>query len=372
MQLERPVKQLLKILTIVGVMAFIWLIKVTFFNIINAAISHAQSRPDSLSGWLRLIVSIASLLGFKLVCCVVAVVLVTILASQLLEEIDKLSLFDGHRYRIAYRPSAIHIITLLCATLLASVYLISYFYGPATAFVFMNTLVFNPACLYSRPWTLITSAFSHGGIGHCMSNMIALHQLEYLEQHLGSSRFFIAFIVIAGATNFVRYTLHALSLFTAGAFYLGASCSIMGLIVLQSLLLSQRSANNSSGGIGPSLHSRSYQAFAKTLILDFMLLCYRHLFDPKSRVSHFGHIISGAIAIAWVYAEKYLSFFPKILVEPHDRYTSTPASSIPAPVRSTRKRSTAPTKYHDRSLFGFRLHTGMLNLMNFTTSSTNA
>lgn len=63
-------------------------------------------------------------------------------------------------------------------------------------------LMFQPNEILSRPWTMITYMFIHGGFAHILFNMIALYFFgSRVEQRLGSSRFFALYFVsgIAGA-----------------------------------------------------------------------------------------------------------------------------------------------------------------------------
>ena len=53
-----------------------------------------------------------------------------------------------------------------------------------------DALMFVPALVLSRPWTIVTYMFLHGGLGHIFFNMLALFFFgPRLEARLGSRRF---------------------------------------------------------------------------------------------------------------------------------------------------------------------------------------
>ena len=63
-------------------------------------------------------------------------------------------------------------------------------------------LMFQPSEILSRPWTMITYMFVHGGFAHILFNMIALYFFgSRVEQRLGPSRFVTLYFLsgISGA-----------------------------------------------------------------------------------------------------------------------------------------------------------------------------
>ena len=65
-----------------------------------------------------------------------------------------------------------------------------------------SMLDFVPALILSRPWTVVTYMFLHGGIGHIFGNMLALFFFgPRVEQRMGSERFFALYFIsgISGA-----------------------------------------------------------------------------------------------------------------------------------------------------------------------------
>jgi membrane associated rhomboid family serine protease len=69
-----------------------------------------------------------------------------------------------------------------------------------------DALIFVPALLLSRPWTIVTYMFLHAGIGHIFFNMLALFFFgPRLEARLGSLRFlglYLASGVMGGLLSF--------------------------------------------------------------------------------------------------------------------------------------------------------------------------
>jgi len=64
-----------------------------------------------------------------------------------------------------------------------------------------------PAGILDRPWTIITSVFLHGSIGHILANMITLYFLgRYLCALLGERKFLTVFF-IGGILGNVLYLL---------------------------------------------------------------------------------------------------------------------------------------------------------------------
>ncbi len=66
----------------------------------------------------------------------------------------------------------------------------------------VGQLAFIPAFAFSRPWTMITYMFLHGGLGHIFFNMLALYFFgPRVEQRLGSERFSALYFIsgISGA-----------------------------------------------------------------------------------------------------------------------------------------------------------------------------
>jgi membrane associated rhomboid family serine protease len=90
--------------------------------------------------------------------------------------------------------------------------------------VLFYQLLLIPAMIPTRPWTLITYMFLHGGLAHILFNMIALYFFgSRVEQRLGS-RHFILLYLISGITGGLLSLV-----FTPRAYIIGASGAVFGV-----------------------------------------------------------------------------------------------------------------------------------------------
>lgn len=88
-----------------------------------------------------------------------------------------------------------------------------------------GTLAFVPSLALSRPWTLVTYMFLHGGLMHIAFNMLALYFFgPRIESRLGSERFAILYFAsgVSGAL---------LSMFFSGSPIIGASGGVFGVML---------------------------------------------------------------------------------------------------------------------------------------------
>ena len=82
-----------------------------------------------------------------------------------------------------------------------------------------------PAVILDRPWTIITSIFLHGSIGHILANMITLYFFgRYLCALLGERKFLLVYF-IGGILGNILYILLAPPLSIA----IGASGAVFAL-----------------------------------------------------------------------------------------------------------------------------------------------
>ncbi len=82
-----------------------------------------------------------------------------------------------------------------------------------------------PAAVLSRPWTIVTSMFVHGGLWHVMANMLALFFFgRYLSALVGINRFLIVYF-IGGIIGSIFYVVLAPPISIA----VGASGAIFAL-----------------------------------------------------------------------------------------------------------------------------------------------
>jgi membrane associated rhomboid family serine protease len=87
-------------------------------------------------------------------------------------------------------------------------------------------LVFIPRAILTRPWTLVTYMFLHGGLSHILFNMLGLFFFgSRVESRLGERRFITLYLVsgIAGAL--------ASLIFTPRAAVIGASAGVFGVMM---------------------------------------------------------------------------------------------------------------------------------------------
>jgi membrane associated rhomboid family serine protease len=89
-----------------------------------------------------------------------------------------------------------------------------------------NQLVFVPSAIVTRPWTVITYMFLHGGFGHIFFNMLGLFFFgPRLESRLGSDHFVILYFV-SGLTGALLSAILA-----PHAAILGASAAVFGVML---------------------------------------------------------------------------------------------------------------------------------------------
>jgi membrane associated rhomboid family serine protease len=102
---------------------------------------------------------------------------------------------------------------------------VAVFFLQQTVRTLSDALVFVPAYVFVRPWTLITYMFLHGGLGHLFFNMLSLYIFgPRVEERLGSNRF-IGMYVLCGITG----ALLSLA-FAPRAAILGASGAVFGVM----------------------------------------------------------------------------------------------------------------------------------------------
>ena len=104
----------------------------------------------------------------------------------------------------------------------------------------LHFLAFQPSGLYyGQFWQLFTYQFLHGGLMHLTMNMLWLFFFGPEVERLLGSRQFLYFYVLCGALG-VLATLLALALYGEYAIVLGASGSVMGVLVAFAMIDPQR------------------------------------------------------------------------------------------------------------------------------------
>ncbi|MEP7382783.1 MAG: rhomboid family intramembrane serine protease [Gemmatimonadota bacterium] len=90
---------------------------------------------------------------------------------------------------------------------------------------FANAFVFDPRFVISRPWTLVTYMFLHGGLMHIGFNMLALYFFgPRIEARIGARPFTILYFA-SGITGAL------LSMFFSGSPIIGASGGVFGVML---------------------------------------------------------------------------------------------------------------------------------------------
>ena len=148
-----------------------------------------------------------------------------------------------------------------------------------TGGLFNSLFAYFPSDTFSRPWTVITSMFSHGSWLHLLFNMYSLFVLgRILEPALGRVRF-AALYFISGLGGSV-----AVLLLNPGFPVVGASGAIFGL--LGALFIIQRHLGGNT---------------AQLLIVIVLNLALGFFVGGISWQAHVGGVVTGA-AIGLVYA----------------------------------------------------------------------
>ena len=148
---------------------------------------------------------------------------------------------------------------------------------------FTRSLLLIPGDVFLRPWTLLSSMFLHGSVGHLFFNMYALLIFGGLiEQRIGSRNFLVSYLfagVFAGSLYSIFSSTPAL----------GASGAIMAVLGLAIMLL-------------PDLRVLFFFVIPmslRTAGIIFALIDIFGLFNPGSGIAHLAHL--GGLFIGLVY-----------------------------------------------------------------------
>jgi membrane associated rhomboid family serine protease len=148
-----------------------------------------------------------------------------------------------------------------------------------------NMLVFVPAYILVRPWTLITYMFAHASIGHIFFNMLTLYFFgPRVEERLGSKRF----IILYGISGIVGAAIS--TIFAPMSAILGASGAVLG--VMFAFAKFWPTAQIYIMGILP-IEARL------ALILFTLYTIWSGLHGSQTGVADFAHL--GGLAGAWGY-----------------------------------------------------------------------
>lgn len=108
-----------------------------------------------------------------------------------------------------------------------------FFFMQLTVPGFHQMLMLVAGNVLSAPWTVLTTAFLHGGFGHLFINMIGLYFFgSILEERLGTKRFVILYLGAA-----ILASLIASLFYPDGVGLLGASGAVMGVMGVLVILM---------------------------------------------------------------------------------------------------------------------------------------
>jgi membrane associated rhomboid family serine protease len=100
------------------------------------------------------------------------------------------------------------------------------FFVQMTMPAFTDPLVFVPALILLRPWTIVTYMFLHGGIMHIAFNMLALFFFgPRVEERLGQRQFVILYFLSGISGALLSFA------FAPNAPIIGASAAIFGVML---------------------------------------------------------------------------------------------------------------------------------------------
>ena len=108
-------------------------------------------------------------------------------------------------------------------------------------FMVSNFLVSMISVVHGRPWTLVTSVFSHATFFHLLFNMMALSSFSFVMiQLLGPLRFTLFYLVAGIAGSLAHILTSTFLMHDPSMNALGASGAVSGIVLLFSLLFPQQ------------------------------------------------------------------------------------------------------------------------------------
>ncbi|MDO8122115.1 rhomboid family intramembrane serine protease [Isoptericola sp. b490] len=158
--------------------------------------------------------------------------------------------------------------------------------------------VLVPARAAGEPWTMLTSAFLHGGLLHIGFNMYALWILgQFLENALGRWRFLTAYLVSALGGSVVYLVMIDPASRAWGGWVYGASGAVFGLFGI--ILVVLRRLGRSASGIVAIL--------VLNAVLGFVI-------PNIAWQAHLGGLLTGLVlGLAYAYAPKNLRTLASVL-----------------------------------------------------------
>lgn len=132
---------------------------------------------------------------------------------------------------------------IIILTINIMVYLAWTFADSEQSFKFMveNFLVSMVNVVSGRPWTIITSVFSHATFFHLLFNMLALSSFSFVMiDLLGPLRYTVFYLVAGVAGSFAHILSSTYFMHDPTMNALGASGAVSGIVLLFSLLFPQQ------------------------------------------------------------------------------------------------------------------------------------
>jgi membrane associated rhomboid family serine protease len=147
-----------------------------------------------------------------------------------------------------------------------------------------NAFVFVPYFMLTRPWTIVTYMFLHGGMMHLFFNMMGLWFFgSGVETRLGSTRFTVMYF-LSGITGALLSTMFS------GSALIGASAGVFGVMFAFARFWPDT----------PIMVYMIIPVKARTLVIITTVLAFWSGFGGVSDgVAHFAHL--GGFVGAWLY-----------------------------------------------------------------------
>lgn len=171
-----------------------------------------------------------------------------------------------------------------------------------------NLLVFVPFLVLTRPWSVVTYMFLHGGLMHLAFNMLGLWFFGAgVETRIGSRRFVVLYLVsgISGALLSMAFSM--------GAAVIGASAGVFGVMLAFARFWPDQPIY--IWGILP-IPARML------VILTTVMAIWSGFGGVGGNVAHFAHL--GGYAGAWI----YLRLMERRREEFRRRATSAPPEAV--------------------------------------------
>jgi len=163
---------------------------------------------------------------------------------------------------------------------------------------FINEFGFSGSNLFSKPWTLVTSIFLHGGITHLLSNILVLFFFGSAVEKEMKWKMLLIFFLGAFAGSFV-----SLFFYSWDTICIGASAGIFALI-----------------GVGMLVKPLDLSFYPLIIPLPLALLgvlyaiynAYGFITNPTSNISYVAHF--GGLAVGLIFGIKQAGWKRSLLI----------------------------------------------------------